>query len=102
MKVGVFPLFTSPMATPEFIDAFGRAAEERGFDSIWAADPHVVTFDEYSSVNPYTADGKMVGPKPGEGEHDSFLVLSYLASVTHHIRLGTGVCILPQRNPVYA
>jgi probable F420-dependent oxidoreductase len=36
-----------------------------------------------------------------EGELDGLLSLAYLAAVTERIRLGIGVCIVPQHNPVY-
>ena len=99
MKVGLFAPFTNPFATPEYIQAMGSGAEERGFDSIWMAE-HVVLFDEYASQYPYAADGKI--PVPTEsGMLDPFLALSYLAACTKTIRLGTGICLLPQRNPVY-
>ncbi len=31
---------------------------------------------------------------------ESFTTLSYLAACTKHIRLGTGILVLPQRNPL--
>ena len=64
MRAGLFAPFTNPFATPEYIEAFGRGAEERGFSSIWVAE-HVVLFDEYASKYPYSADGKI----PAGGEH---------------------------------
>ena len=99
MKVGLFAPFTNPSATAEYIQAIGAGAEERGFDSIWLAE-HVVLFDDYASQYPYAADGRI--PVPTEsGMLDPFLALSYLAACTKTIRLGTGICLLPQRNPVY-
>ncbi len=99
MKVGLFAPLANPYATPEYIQAIGAGAEERGFDSIWLAE-HVVLFDEYASQYPYASDGKI--PVPTEsGMLDPFPTLSYLAACTKTIRLGTGICLLPQRNPVY-
>ena len=99
MKVGLFAPFTNPFATAEYIRAMGSGAEERGFDSIWVAE-HVVLFDEYASQYPYAADGRI--PVPTEsGMLDPFPALSFLAACTKTIRLGTGICLLPQRNPVY-
>ncbi len=99
MKVGLFAPLANPFATPEYIQAIGAGAEERGFDSIWLAE-HVVLFDQYASQYPYAADGKI--PVPTEsGMLDPFPALSYLAACTKTIRLGTGICLLPQRNPVY-
>lgn len=99
MKIGLFAPAVSPAATPEYLRVLGRGAEERGFHAIWAAE-HVVLFDEYDSRYPYSSDGKI--PAGGEsGILDPFAVLSFLASVTDRIRLGTGICLVPQRNPVY-
>src|SRR5499426_3341356 len=99
MRIGIFTPLGSPFATPEYLNALGPAAEERGFHSLWVAE-HVVLFDEYASRYPYAADGRI--PAGGEaGMLDPFPALSFLAAVTRKIRLGTGICLVPQRNPVY-
>jgi probable F420-dependent oxidoreductase len=99
MKVGLFTPLANPFATPEYLQALGPAAEERGFDSIWVAE-HVVLFDEYKSQYPYAADGR-IPVAPQSGILDPFAALAFLAAVTTRIRLGTGICLVPQRNPVY-
>ena len=99
MRVGLFAPLGNPFATPEYIAALGAAAEERGFHSLWAAE-HVVLFDQYGSRYPYAADGRI--PAGGEsGILEPFTALSFLAAGTQRIRLGTGICLVPQRNPVY-
>ncbi len=99
MRVGVFAGFGNPSATPEFIRAVGEASEERGFHSLWVGE-HVVLFDDYASRYPYAADGR--APFGGEsGMLEPFTALTFLAAATSRIRLGTGVCLVPQRNPVY-
>ena len=99
MKLGLFAPLGNPFATPEYIDALGRAADERGFHSIWVAE-HVVLFDDYASQYPYSADGKI--PAGGDnGIFEPFTSLAYLAACTQTVRLGTGICLVPQRNPVY-
>ena len=99
MRVGLFAPLGNPFATPEYISALGPAAEERGFHSLWMAE-HVVLFDEYGSQYPYAADGRI--PAGGEnGILEPFTALSFLAATTRRIRLGTGICLVPQRNPVY-
>jgi probable F420-dependent oxidoreductase len=99
MKIGLFAPLGNPFATPEYIATLGREAEARGFHSIWAAE-HVVLFDDYASQYPYAADGKI--PAGGDdGILEPFTALAYLAAVTERIRLGTGICLVPQRNPVY-
>lgn len=99
MKIGLFAPLANPWATPEYLATLGSAAEERGFHSIWAAE-HVVLFDDYASRYPYAQDGKI--PAGGEsGIFEPFTSLAFLASNTNTIRLGTGICLVPQRNPVY-
>jgi probable F420-dependent oxidoreductase len=99
MKVGLFAPLANPFATPEYIATLGPAAEERGFHSLWVAE-HVVLFDDYASSYPYAADGRI--PAGGQsGIFEPFTSLAYLAAVTSTIRLGTGICLVPQRNPVY-
>lgn len=99
MDVGLFVPLGSANATPEVMRAVGRGAEERGFESIWVAE-HVVLFDEYDSTYPYDPSGRF--PTGGDaGLLEPFTALTYLAAVTERIRLGTGICLVPQRNPVY-
>jgi probable F420-dependent oxidoreductase len=100
MKVGIFAPLAGPFATGEYLTLLGTAAEERGFHSLWVAE-HVVLFDAYGSRYPYSADGR-IPAAPDGGMLEPFSSLSYLAAVTAHVRLGTGICLLPQRNPVYA
>lgn len=99
MKIGVFAPLASPTATPEYATALGLTAEDCGFHSVWAAE-HVVLFDDYVSEYPYAEDGR-IPANPESGFLDPFGALSYLAAITTRVRLGTGICLVPQRNPVY-
>ena len=99
MKVGLFAPLGNGNAGPEMLRALGREAEDRGFESIWVAE-HVVLFDEYASEYPYSPDGKFPGGADS-GLLEPLTALTYLAAVTDRIRLGTGICLVPQRNPVY-
>lgn len=102
MKLGVFVPFANPFHTPDVVAAIGRECDERGVATIWVAE-HVVLFDDdaYASDYPYAEDGKIPG-MPGSGIFEPFTTLSFLAAVTERVRLATGICLLPQRNPVYA
>lgn len=99
MRIGVFAPFVSSYATPALIAAAARTAEAAGFHSIWAPE-HVLLFDEYASRYPYTADGRLRMGSDG-GVLEPFNLLSFIAGATSRIRLGTGICLVPQRNPVY-
>lgn len=89
----------SPLTNPPVISAAAREAEARGFHSVWAIE-HVVLFNDYESKYPYTDDGRIF---VGRGQEilDPFGLLAFIAGQTSTIRLGTGICLVPQRNPVY-
>ena len=97
MKVGVQTAF-SGATPPELIADIGQIAEERGFHSIWVPE-HVVFFRDYASSYPYSEDGKIPGNP--DGVMEPLTALTFLAAHTNRIRLGTGVCLVPQRNPIY-
>ena len=99
MRMGLFLPSVSPLATPAFLEASGEAAEDAGFSSIWVGE-HVVFVDEYSSSYPYAEDGRL-GLPPDSGMLGLFETLTYLAACTNEVRLGSAVCLVPQRNPVY-
>jgi probable F420-dependent oxidoreductase len=97
MRIGVVSGFDG-RRPPEFVAAAGRIAEERGLHSFFVPE-HVVFFREYASRYPYSQDGRIPGDP--EGVLEPFLALTWLAAHTSRIRLGTGICLVPQRNPVY-
>ncbi|MEM9176003.1 MAG: LLM class F420-dependent oxidoreductase [Myxococcota bacterium] len=83
---------------PGFIREAGALIEALGFDTLWVPE-HVLFFPEYDAKYPYTDDGRLRGaPK---GVMDPFATLTFLAATTSRIRLATGICIVPQRHPVY-
>jgi probable F420-dependent oxidoreductase len=99
MDVGVFVPLGNGNASPEVLRAVGRETEERGFESIWVPE-HVVLFDDYESAYPYSPDGRFPGGADS-GMLEPLQALTFLAAVTDRVRLGTGICLVPQRNPVY-
>ena len=99
MKIGLFTPLRSPVATPEFLQEFGHKAEAMGVHSFWLGE-HVVLFDDYESTYPGNPDGVFRFPQ-GSGLMDMVGSIGFLAACTSTLRLGTGICILPQNNPVY-
>lgn len=99
MKIGVFSTFMSPLSTPRFIADFGRRAEAAGLDSIWMGE-HVVLFDRTEFPYPGSRDGKLPVPAGG-GMLDTVATFGFLAAATERIRLGTGIALISQRNPIY-
>ena len=99
MRIGLFLGVSVPPATPQSLLAVARAAESHGFSSLWLGE-HVVLFDEHLRNYPYAESGDF--PIKGEGGMaEPFTTLAFLAAATSTIRLGTGVCLVPQRNPLY-
>jgi len=100
MNIGLFLPTFGLGQQPDFLAALTREAESTGMACVWAPE-HVVLVDDYRSSYPYSADGRFpLDPSTG-GFSDPFAVLSFLAGITSRIRLGTGICLVPQRNPVY-
>ena len=99
MRISLFAPTLSPAGTPDALEAIARTADENGIHCLWVAE-HVVLFDDYDSVYPYSDTGKI--PAGGDiGIMDPFVALSFLAAASERVRLGTGICLVPQRNPVY-
>ncbi len=99
MKIGLLYINSGPFIKPELFAHLARSAERLGFESIWTVE-HVVIPQNYKTPYPYSRDGKIPG---GEDVPiaDPFLPLAYAAAITTRLRLGTGVIILPQHNPLY-
>jgi len=97
--VGLFVPLGNPFATPEYLRAIAVGAERRGFHSLWVSE-HTVFFENYDSYYPYGVNGKYSADAES-GVLEPFAALSFFAACTQRIRLGTGMCVVPQRNPVY-
>src|SRR5580693_5523097 len=92
MHVGVFYF---PTDYGIYIRELARAAEERGFESLLLPEhTHIPT----SRRTPYPGGGDL--PKAYSHTHDPFVALSFAASVTTKLLLGTGIALIPQRDPI--
>jgi len=97
MKVGYFSVGVGPTTNPQWLRAAVTNAERLGFSTIWAPE-HVVLIDRYVSRYPYTS-GEFPGPANG-AIADPFATLAYVAACTSNVKLATGICIVPEHNPV--
>ena len=97
MKLGLIPVNVG-VRSAEQIVAIGVEAEEAGFESVWTFEHAVVPLD-YESKYPYSPTGKM-GAEPDTNFIDPLIALTAVAANTSKIRLGTGVNILSQTNPL--
>ena len=98
MKFGLGYANTIPFTDPRPARDLAQAAEEAGFESIWTVE-HVIWPHAYESAYPYHPSGKMAG-NPAIPIPDPLIWLTWVAAATARLRLGTGVIILPQRNPL--
>jgi probable F420-dependent oxidoreductase len=90
MKFGLFDLNHGPGLDPAVCTRVARLAEDAGLDSLWCGE-HVVLPDPRVAPSPMEPDDPILDP---------VIALTFAAAVTRTIRLGTGVIILPQRNPL--
>ena len=98
MKIGLIPVNVGVRNAHAMV-ATAQLAEELGFESVWTFE-HAIVPVEYESKYPYSPDGKM-GVTPETNFVDPLIALSAVATQTKTIRLGTGVNILSQANPLY-
>lgn len=97
MKIGFFAVGIGATVEPQVLRTVATAAERLGFATIWAPE-HVVLVEQYASKYPYS-DGQFPGP-PEIPIADPFTTLAYAAACTSTIRLGTGICLVPEHNPL--
>lgn len=90
MKFGLFSMNDYACSYPEVAVEIAQLAESAGFDSLWAGE-HVVLPDPQVSPSPMAPTDRILDP---------VVALTFLAAHTRQIRLGTGIIILPQRNPL--
>ena len=101
MDYGVVLPHVGPHAREHVVERMqtvARQAEALGYHSLWAAD-HIVMPTHLTSKYPYHPEGKFP-IDPAENFLEPLTVLGYVAACTTTIRLGTGVLIIPYRNPV--
>src|SRR3990170_7504532 len=77
------------------IEDLARAAEERGFESLFLPEH---THIPASRRTPFPGGGEL----PREYSHtlDPFVALAYAAAVTTRLKLGTGICLLIERDTI--
>jgi probable F420-dependent oxidoreductase len=94
MKIGISMLLTEKTGNA---GAIARAAESLGFESFWVAE-HLVMPVSYSTWYARGKDGKV--PEFYASLIDPFVALATAAATTTTIKLGTGICLLPERNVI--
>lgn len=90
MKFALFGIGSGICADPEVAAEAARTAEAAGFESVWTGE-HVVLPDPQQPPSPAAPDFPMMHPST---------VLAYIAGVTSELKLGTGIVLIAQRNPL--
>jgi probable F420-dependent oxidoreductase len=92
MKFGASMFFTDYSMTPA---ALARAVEDRGFDILWAPEHSHIPL---SRKTPFVMGGDL--PKRYYDTMDPFVTLTVAAMATTKLKVGTGVCLIAQRDPI--
>ena len=90
MKFGLFGINMGIASNPDVAVRVAQAAEAAGFESVWTGE-HVVLPDPQAPPSPLPPHHPMLDPS---------VALAFIAGQTQTVRLGTGIIILPQRNPL--
>ena len=92
MRIGVF-IF----ATEYTIDIaeLARTLEDRGFDALFVPEHTHIPISRKSAWS-----GGDELPKKYSHTYDPFVSLSFAAAATQKLELGTGICLVPQRDPI--
>ena len=92
MHFGASMFFTDYSMSP---GELAQALEARGFESVWAPEhSHIPT----SRRSPYPGGGEL--PKMYYDAMDPFVTLTMAAAATKTLKIGTGVCLLNQRDTI--
>ena len=93
MNIGTSVPLPAYTIDPAFM---AKKAEELGFESIWYAEHPAVPVH---SASPFPATG---GEIPWTYSHftDPYIALARASGVTSTIKLGTGITLVPERNPL--
>src|SRR2546421_6010356 len=88
--VGIFPTADAPLPSE-----LARMAEERGFEYL--------LFPEHTHIpagreTPYPAGGEL--PPEYWHTYDPFVALTAAATVTERLKIGTGICLVIERDPI--
>jgi len=98
MKIGISGIGIGTAPGPDKITTIAVNAERLGYSTIWAPE-HVVLLDQYTSHYPYSPDHRLNMPMTRPFA-DPFITLTCAAMVTSKIRLATGICLVPEHNPL--
>src|SRR5665213_3340273 len=92
LNFGTSMFFTDYSMSP---GELGQALEERGFESVWAPEHSHIPL---SRKTPFPGAGDL--PKKYYDAMDPFVTLTVAAMATKKLKIGTGICLVAQRDPI--
>ncbi len=92
MDVGVFYF---PVDYGINVAELAKALEDRGFGSLYVPEH---THIPLSRKTPFPGGGEL--PKRYAHTHDPFVALAFAAAATKKLKIGTGICLVPQHEPI--
>ncbi len=92
MQIGASMFSTDYSIRP---DDLAKLLEDRGFESMWVPEH---THIPASRVSPWPGGGDL--PKNYWHTYDPFVALTAAASVTTNLKVGTGICLIMERDPI--
>ena len=94
MKIGIFVFATSDSMDPAVL---ASRAEDLGFESFWVPEHPIVPV---YTTSPHGSSPDGVIPEPYKRIVDPFIALARASAATRTIKLGTGICLVPEHNPL--
>jgi probable F420-dependent oxidoreductase len=96
MKIGILLTVNEYTIDPA---SLARKAEQLGFESLWLPD-HAVMPVHSETPLPETQPGQGGIPEVYSHMCDPFVAMAIATGVTTRLKVGTGVCLVPERNPL--
>ena len=90
MDIGYFGVNVGAFDNPDSIERLATTAEGVGFESLWSGE-HVVLIDPQEAPSPVPPHAPFV---------DTIATLAFIAAKTERIKIGSGIILLPQRDPI--
>src|SRR5437899_4193617 len=94
MNIGMLTMATAQSGD---LAEVARQVETLGFDSLWIPEHPVIPINRKTPF-PASKDGQL--PEHYNRWADPFIALTVAATATKRIKLGTGICLLPEREPL--
>lgn len=90
MDYGYFGFNVGALANPDSMERCVVACEQLGYESVWSGE-HVILIDPHQPPSPVPPESHFL---------DSVASLAFAAAKTERIKIGSGIILLPQRDPI--